>query len=207
MKIRVILLILIIFSLSMFKLNSAQSDNYKEISNINTYKTFNGYIKQRPLTKLSFQTDGKISFMPYKKGELIKKGQVIARLDGILYKIKKEKFNLNNEINFNIIIAPFDCYIEEIYFQNNSWIRKGEPVVSIYPTNKTEAEILISAQYINKINLDEKICIECKNNVYDAKINNISKSDDNYIVNLEFDKLYPQLKNGMNINAKINLSK
>ncbi len=55
------------------------------------YKSFHGFVKSQLITKLSFQTEGKIIFLPYTKGDYVKKGQVLARLDGILYKIKKNE--------------------------------------------------------------------------------------------------------------------
>ena len=208
MKFKIIFLTLILLFFGAIRLNFGHYDDaFVNVSNISNVKKFNGFIKQRPLTKIFFQTDGKITFMPYSKGDFVKKGQVLARLDGVLYKFRKEKLNLGNEINYNIVIAPYDLYIEEIYASKNSYIKKGMPVMAIYPTDKTEAEILIGAQYINKINLDDSVFVEYKNNNYEAKINDISKSDDNYIINLELKELYPQLKNGANINALVKINK
>ena len=204
MKNKIIILILTVLIFGACKLNSIQSDkSYINISNIDNKKEFKGYIKQRPIEKLYFQTEGKIVFMPYIKGDFVRKGQVLARLDGISYKIRKEKFNFENEINYNIIIAPFDGYIEEVYKNLNSYILKKEPVLALYPTNKTEAETMIDARYINKVNLKEKAVVKHNNAIYDAKIANILKDNDNYIIELELNNLYKELKEGMNINVEL----
>ena len=48
-------------------------------------KTFYGIVKAQNNSNLSFQSEGKIIYMPYTKGDFVKKGDVIARLDGELY--------------------------------------------------------------------------------------------------------------------------
>ncbi len=58
--------------------------------NLNS-KTFHGMVKSQLKSDLSFQSEGKIIFLPYTKGDFVKKGQVLARLDGILYKIRKNE--------------------------------------------------------------------------------------------------------------------
>lgn len=54
-------------------------------------KKFHGMVKSQLTSQLSFQTEGRIEFLPYTKGDYVKKGQVLARLDGILYKIKRNE--------------------------------------------------------------------------------------------------------------------
>ena len=207
MKYKIIILVLIIFIFGACKLNSIQGDNsYVNISNIDNIKHYKGYIKQRPINKLYFQSEGKLVFMPYSKGDFVKKGQVLARLDGISYKIKKEKFNFEDEINYNIITAPYDGYIDEIYKKLNSYIKNNEAILSIYSTNKTEAEALIDAKDINKINLKEKAQIEYKNSKYEAKIANVVKCNDSYIIELELNNLYKELKEGTNVNVELSLA-
>ena len=206
MKCKIVVLVLIILVFCACKLNSAQSDNaYVNISNVNTEKKFKGYIKQRPLAKIYSKTEGKISFLPYSKGDYIRKGEVIVRLDNILYKINKEKFKLQQGLNYNIITAPFDGYVEEIYKPLNSYVKSKEAIIAIYPNNKTEAETMVEAKYINKINLNKEVKIEYKDSVYEAKISNISKNSDNYIIELEFDNLYKELKEGASINVKLDM--
>ncbi|MBQ9149964.1 efflux RND transporter periplasmic adaptor subunit [bacterium] len=58
---------------------------------INENRKFYGIIKATQSTNLSFQTEGKIVFLPYTKGDFVKKGQIIARLDGALYSIKRNE--------------------------------------------------------------------------------------------------------------------
>lgn len=207
MKYKIIILILIILIFGTCKFNSTQSDDACiNVANFDNSKHYKGYIKQRPMEKLYFQTDGKIVFMPYSKDDYVRKGQVLARLDGISYKIKKEKFNFEDEINYNIIIAPYDGYIGEIYKKINSYVNNKEMILSIYPTNKTQAEAMIGAKDINKINLKEKAQIEYKNITYEAKIANVTKNSDNYIIELELNNLYKELKEGTNVDIKLSFA-
>lgn len=73
-------------------LNGENKDNYEiyEIKNKNT-KIFHGYVKAQHLIDLSFQSEGKIIEIPVTIGDYVKKGQLLARLDGILYKIQKQE--------------------------------------------------------------------------------------------------------------------
>ena len=197
--IKIIFIVLILILLNVPKLNSARHEGIVPVCDINS-KTFRGYIKEQDIKNLAFQTDGKISFLPYSKGDYIRKGQVIARLDGINYKIKKEKFNLDNEINYNIILAPFDGYIEEIYKKQGDYINANDNILTFRTCNKTEADILVSADYINKINLKKNALVEYKNEKYEAKIANILKSGDNYIVKVQFNP-NNKFKKGANVEA------
>ena len=206
MKFKFIILVLIISIFGIFNYNfPTNNESCINISNIENEKSFKGYIKHHSPIKLYFQNEGKIIFMPYKEGDYIRKGQVIARLEGIPYKIKKEKFNLNNEINYNIIASPLNGYIWKIYKPVNSYIKNKEAIVEILSCNKTEAEVLVNTYYINKINLRKNAKIDYKNNSYEAKIANIIKNNDNYIIELEFNDLYKELKEGTSIEARLNL--
>jgi biotin carboxyl carrier protein len=207
MKFKIIILILTFVIFTTLKLNSTHENNYVNISDISDEKCFQGYIIPRNRADLSFQTDGKISFMPYKEGDFVQKGEVLARLDGFLYRFKKEKINLGNEINYNIITSPYDGYIGKIYKQPGKYIKRKEPVLELYATNKTEAEILVDAKYINKINLKENAFLEYKDSQYEAKIANILKNEDKYIVKLQLYSLFDELKDGTCVNVKMKLNK
>ncbi|MBQ8475490.1 hypothetical protein IJ531_00350, partial [bacterium] len=76
--IKIIFIVLILILLNVPKLNSARHEGIVPVCDINS-KTFRGYIKEQDIKNLAFQTDGKISFLPYSKGDYIRKGQVIAR--------------------------------------------------------------------------------------------------------------------------------
>lgn len=66
--------------------------DYIKIDNLeNSFKTYQGIVKSANSTILSFQSEGQIVFLPYSKGDFVKKGEVIARLDGTLYSIKKNE--------------------------------------------------------------------------------------------------------------------
>ena len=71
------------------------SDNLKidvcEVLSKQKQTSFHGLVKAQFFSDLSFQSEGRVVFMPYSKDDSVKKGQVLARLDGILYKIRKKE--------------------------------------------------------------------------------------------------------------------
>jgi len=253
-----ILLILIFTSFSDINLNQ----NLKK-SNIKNQKTlsknYKGCVKKNFETQLSFKTDGNINFLPYKEGYYIKKGEVIAKLDGILYKIKKneelknlkkieheynEKYKnfkninnlykkhkltdnefynavielknckkclsyeqeknklINNEINYNILTAPFDCYITKKYAKQGDYVKKNKPILTVCSTNKTKIEILVNKTEINKIDLNLPVKVKYKNLNYTGKIAKILKSNkykNKYTIEINLEKNYNELKENTNV--------
>ena len=89
----IFLFLAIIFSFKCAKSDNIQTKNNVDIANVKQKreKLFHGRVKSQFYSKLSFQTEGNIVFLPYVKGDYIKKDTIIARLDGILYKIKKQQ--------------------------------------------------------------------------------------------------------------------
>lgn len=81
------------------------------------------------LDKLSFKTDGNIAFIPYSKGDYIKKGQVIARLDGLLCRLDK------TNVCDCIILAPYSGYIVEKYHNKDDYVKANTPVVALSALN------------------------------------------------------------------------
>ena len=61
------------------------SVDYIKIQNIDKVKKYYGIIKAQNSAILSFQAEGRIKYLPYSKGDFVKNGQVISRLDGELY--------------------------------------------------------------------------------------------------------------------------
>lgn len=248
--------------------------NYnKEIKNISYIKIpemknsdfmeFYGNVKSQKIADLSFESEGKIIFIPYTKGDYIKKGQVIARLDGELYKIKKKEqtaqldnasikkdrskiyfdrmtilhnlgaisendweeayYNyksstqdvkiqkeklayLNKQISYNMIIAPYDCYITEKYKEQGAYASIGEPIVRITGIGETQIEIMVDSNTVNKLKLNEKITAKYNDKTYTGTIKHISTSslaDGGYLVKILLDKNYSNLKDGMSINVYI----
>lgn len=86
-----ILIILLACSCANQKINKA---NYIQINDsyLNK-KIFYGTLKAQNSADLSFQTEGKITYLPYTKGDFVKKGETIARLDDIFYKIRQNEEN------------------------------------------------------------------------------------------------------------------
>ena len=229
-------------------------------------KKFHGIVISQFTTDLSFQSEGRINYIPYSKGDYVRKGQVLARLDGILYKIKKneeqarlkenqiqynraksyfkrmdilhnegaisdndweeayfnlkttaenikiqkEKLNyLDKEISYNMITAPYDGYIFEKYAQVGAFAKVGEKILTIIGTNKTQVEVMVDSDTINKVDVNKIVVVEHNNEKYQGKIKHISKSSINaggYLVKIELDNIKPQLKDGMGIDALIPLN-
>ncbi len=72
--------------------------NNSKQETIETYKissspkvTFLGTVKFQHSANLSFQEDGVITYIPFSKGDFVKKGQIIAKIDDTLYKIRKNE--------------------------------------------------------------------------------------------------------------------
>ena len=227
------------------------------------YKSFHGIVKSENTINLSFQTEGRIDYLPYSKGDFIRKGQVLARLNGVLYKIKKneeqarlqdtiiqynkaksyykrmdilhkegaisdndweeayynlkttseqikiqkEKLNyLEEEISYNIIVAPFDGFIAEKYTEAGQYIKIGEKVLTVMNTKKTQVDIMVNSDNINKIKLNENVIAKKNNKSYSGKIKRISKTsryEGGYLVNIELNDLIPDLKDGMSIDVNV----
>ena len=91
--IKLIILFLFLITLGACYVSSeAKKIDYVKVENKNSYvQEFFGQVRANQSTQLSFQTEGRIVFLPYTKGDFIKKGQVIARLDGTLYAIRKKE--------------------------------------------------------------------------------------------------------------------
>lgn len=90
-----------------------------EIKKVNCYKMtqddiahrgiFYGVVKSTDSVVLNFQTEGKIIYLPFSKGDFVKKNTILARIDAVLYKIrqkeeverlKKAKIQLNRNQNY-----------------------------------------------------------------------------------------------------------
>lgn len=85
-----------IFIILLFTFGCSNEEKIMSVDYIKFQKDFNkkefyGRIKAQNSSLLSFQAEGKINYLPYTKGDFIKKGDVIARLDGTLYSIKKSE--------------------------------------------------------------------------------------------------------------------
>lgn len=65
--------------------------DYIKVKNDFYEKIYYGTIKSQNSSILSFQAEGKINYLPFSKGDFIKKNEVIARLDGTLYSIRKNE--------------------------------------------------------------------------------------------------------------------
>ena len=97
MKFKISILIFLFIALFLsFKCAKSNDINKKDNLEIvkvkvENEKTFHGIVKSQFYSKLSFQTEGKIVFLPYVKGDFVKKNTIIAKVDGILYKIKRQQ--------------------------------------------------------------------------------------------------------------------
>ena len=93
MRILIVLIVCILFVLGV-KFSSIPKAHYIKVEKtIQNQAVYFGILKANQSTILSFQSEGRVVFLPYTKGDFIKKNQVIARLDGTLYSIKKSEEN------------------------------------------------------------------------------------------------------------------
>lgn len=242
-----------------------QAVNYVMVNNAKSENetVFYGLVKSQFESELSFQTEGRIEFIPYMKGDFVKKGQVLARLDGILYKIKKDEEEarlkdailqlnksqsyykrmnilhekgaisdndwedayygyhnnqqlvkiqqekiryLEKEINYNILVAPYDGFISEKLAEVGSYAKIGSPVLVINSSQKTLVEVVADSGIVNNLDINKNITVERNGIKYQGKIAHISKTskdEGGYLIKIELDKLYNELKDGMSISAYI----
>lgn len=86
--------LLVLFSFFLFSCSNKklfENVDYIKVENYPDNKIFYGVVKSSNSTILSFQSEGKITYFPYTTGDFIKKGQVIAKLDNVLYEINKNE--------------------------------------------------------------------------------------------------------------------
>jgi len=251
-------LILLMLLGSFSDLNKLKKVQYIKIKSDNfSNKYYHGVLKSTESTVLSFQTEGQIVFFPYTKGDFVKKGTVIARLDGSLYLIKrneeqarlqeyfvqkqkqdsyykrldllhkvgaisdndwesafyelkainqqiniqKEKIKyLDEEISQNVLIAPFDSYIDEKFYDVGSYAKIGIPVISLIGSKALQAEVMVDDFLVNKIEVGKIVDISVLNKNIKGKIEHISKSSfssGGYLVKITLNNFDNNFKEGM----------
>ncbi len=89
---------LFIFFCLFFSFCTGGCNNFIQKEPIELYKItpqpktkYLGTIKFQHTSYLSFQEDGVISYIPFSKGDFIKKGQIVAKIDDTLYRIRKNE--------------------------------------------------------------------------------------------------------------------
>ncbi len=126
--------------------------NYIEISKKDSQNSYHGLVKSNLSTILSFQSEGKLIFLPYSKGDFVKKGQVIARLDGALYNIKKNeelqrlqeaKVNLDKQKSY---YKRMDVLHKAGAISDNDWEN------AYFELKSLEKEIEIEKEKVNYLN-------------------------------------------------------
>lgn len=86
--------LLVLFSLiliSCSRYETIGSVDYIKIEKTKYDGVFHGVVKSNNSTILSFQSEGRIVYLPYTKGDFVKKGQTIAQLDNVLYEINRNE--------------------------------------------------------------------------------------------------------------------
>ncbi len=264
----VILLILLFFVSACENYNSRENYNIEYIKPMylpdESKLIFHGMIKSQLISNLSFQTEGKITYLPFSKGDFVKKGQVLARLDNTLYKIQKdeqkanlenaviqynksknyfkrmdilhkeggisdndweqayfeyktneqqikiqkEKLNyFNKELSYNEIVAPYDGYIASKVAEVGSYAKIGDVILVINGTNKTQAEIMVDSSYVNDLKINDQVSVIYNNSKFQGHISHISNTSINsggYLVKINLDSVYPNLKDGMSVDVELN---
>jgi RND family efflux transporter MFP subunit len=80
-KVALISIIIILGSLIIFKVSSAAKTETLEIKTVVSVLQADGVVTPRDQAVLHFQTGGKLVYLPFKEGDRVFQGQVIARLD------------------------------------------------------------------------------------------------------------------------------
>ncbi|MBQ7286432.1 MAG: efflux RND transporter periplasmic adaptor subunit [Candidatus Gastranaerophilales bacterium] len=126
--------------------------DYIKIDKNNNQKEFQGIIKAQNSAILSFQAEGKISYLPFSKGDFVKKGQTIAKLDGILYVIRKNEEQAKlHELNIKLnkqkaYYSRLDILHKEGAISDNDWES------AYFELQAINQEIIIQKEKINYLN-------------------------------------------------------
>ena len=90
--IKFVFIILILFFLGAhLNYKALEKVEYFKIEKVTINTTYKGIVKTKNSATLSFQTQGQIIYLPYTNGDFVKKGEVIAKLDGVFYQIQKDE--------------------------------------------------------------------------------------------------------------------
>ncbi|MBR6299054.1 MAG: efflux RND transporter periplasmic adaptor subunit [Candidatus Gastranaerophilales bacterium] len=263
---RALALIFLLFSLVVIsgcvnKITEETPEIYKIVHSPKMIYT--GTVKFQYVSSLSFQESGIITYSPLARGDFVKKGQILAKIDDTLYRIKrneesallseleikykqsksyydritilhnagaisdndwetagyetsarlkeislqKEKLNYSNkQIQYATLFSPYDGFVYEKTGEIGEFASSGKPVISIIGSSKTQVEIMVENNIINKLHLNDNVVLNKNNIKYMGKISHISQSSNNtggYAVKILLDKFYPDLKEGMNLDVEI----
>ncbi len=119
----------------------------------NNTKIFHGFVRSQHLINLSFQSEGRIIYFPFSLGDFVKKGQVIARLDGELYKIQKQE-ELSRLNEAKIKQNRFNKYYKRVDMLHNAGAISDNDWEEAYFNLKTATEDIVLQK--EKINYIEK---------------------------------------------------
>ena len=114
---------------------------YQELSksNVEGKRSFAGISQAENEAKLSFKVGGTLEKIYFKLGESIKKGDVLAQLNSVDYKINYQKAaaaKKNAEIQVSSAKSSFER-IEKLYANNNASLSDFEKVKAQYESAKT----------------------------------------------------------------------
>ena len=146
------LFILLIITFLLYGCNSYEKITkveYIKVANKQNKKEYQGIIKAQNSAILSFQAEGKIIYLPFSKGDFVKKGQTIAKLDGILYVIRKNEEQAKlHELTVKLnkqkaYYARLDILHKEGAISDNDWES------AYFELQAIEQEIAIQKEKIN----------------------------------------------------------
>lgn len=149
----IFILILSLFLNACMINNTALNLEYYQVKQEESNKIFKGIVKAQDSSSLSFQTDGKIIYFPYTRGDFIKKGQLIAKIDNSLYQIKKneeqarlEKY-IVEENKQKSFYKRLDILHKEGAVSDNDWENAFYELKTLNKDIKTQKEKI---KYINQ---------------------------------------------------------
>ena len=121
--------------------------------------------------------------------------------------LQKEKIKFTDkQLFYTKLLSPFDGFVLEKAGEVGEYVTAGKTVISIVNSAKTQVEVLISPDMVNKLKLNDKAILNKNNINYSGTIEHISQSSSNYggyLIKILLDRFYPDLKEGMNLDVKI----
>ena len=116
---------------------------------------------------------------------------------------EKSQVKLNN----TKIYVPFDSIVEDSYVELGDYLKKGDPIARVVDLDPIFITINITEKEIDKIKKGQKASIKISDNIYQGKVNYVSRTSDkltrNFKVQIELSNKNNNLISGLSSEIQI----
>jgi multidrug efflux pump subunit AcrA (membrane-fusion protein) len=120
-------------------IKSVKVENIQKLNYTNTLK-YSGYVSAEEVKRYSFELGGKILEIPVKEGEVVKEGDVLAKLDTTTVQMAIDNANENIELAANTI-KQIDNVIEQLKIKLESEKINLSKIENTYDSNINKLEL------------------------------------------------------------------